>query len=657
MQQTALFNSDSTKEPLNWFADILETFGINQDPGWPDKFGFHFHNFIKNNTDHSPIRTLSLFSGGGGLDIAFHEMGFEIIECVEIEKRFTETLIENSKPGKLLEGSKITCVDIREYVSELNNIDLIIGGPPCQTFSAAGTRAAGVNGTDDKRGVLFEEYVRLLKQLRPKAFLFENVYRIVGAQGGKPWKDIQKAFKSAGYTLHWRILDAADYGVPQHRERLFIVGIKDGEFLFPVPTHGPDSIDNREYYTAGRAVKNLDVSLCKTGLTGRHGYLLNDIPPGLNYSFYTEKLGHPYPVFGWRSKFSDYLYKADPERPVRTIKAQGGQYTGPFSWDNRVFTIEELKRLQTFPDNYAVSGNRQIAIMQLGNSVPPQIGRILALAVLNQIFNLTLSFEINYLSKNIELGFRKRKSSLTKIYKQKANEQINKLQQLGKLIDVKKDAAAAGNISLYYTNNFRFLEEEESDSLLIHYYFSFDANNWRIEGSPIKEIPENRNEKFSIEIDLHTSHQNVLGTKSIELISYSKDPIMLSALWKFFERKIQDLIHKDDLIQLFGYYQYKQQSTFKFKTKSNDMKTDPFWIVTKNITEGIGINRQESYKILADLYDVSEKDFIHSIKTLKNLGYEIRNNNTNSQIKDDEFLIPYMFPTLNWRSLQRLTQL
>ena len=283
-----------------WFNDALDYFDLSPRPGWPDLFGNKLRDYFH---DKNAVNTLSLFSGGGGLDIAFHEAGFNIVECIEIEKKFTRTLEANSRRGKRLHNAKITCTDIRDYVPTHENIDFIIGGPPCQTFSAAGARAAGVKGLDDKRGTLFEEYVRIVTQLQPKGFLFENVYRIVGAQGGKPWQRIQEEFQNAGYKLHWRIIDSADYGVPQHRERLIIVGLKTGDFMFPCPTHGPDSVNNRPYYDARTAVKGLDTSHCKIGINGRHGHLLNDIPPGLNYSFYTEKLGHPNPVFGWRSNF------------------------------------------------------------------------------------------------------------------------------------------------------------------------------------------------------------------------------------------------------------------------------------------------------------------------------------------------------------------
>jgi DNA-cytosine methyltransferase len=150
-----------------------------------------------------------------GLDIAFHDCGFDIVQMVELEAKYVQTLNLNSLPGKGLENSRAICIDIREFIPTPDlKVDFIIGGPPCQTFSAAGRRAAGVAGTSDARGTLFQEYVRLLKTLQPKGFLFENVYGIIGAQKGEAWALIQTAFKEAGYTIHFRVLDAADYGVP-----------------------------------------------------------------------------------------------------------------------------------------------------------------------------------------------------------------------------------------------------------------------------------------------------------------------------------------------------------------------------------------------------------------------------------------------------------
>ena len=201
------------------FSTICDLLGCeNNVPAWPDRFGDALRNFLCDN-NQTPIRTLSLFSGAGGLDIGFSDAGFEIVSSVEIEEKFCETLELNTGLGKRFEKSTVNCIDIREFTGEgLGKIDFIIGGPPCQTFSAAGRRANGVLGTTDSRGVLFREYVRLLQELSPKGFLFENVYGIVGAQGGEAWKEIIDSFSSGGYKLFYRILDAADYGVPQRRK-------------------------------------------------------------------------------------------------------------------------------------------------------------------------------------------------------------------------------------------------------------------------------------------------------------------------------------------------------------------------------------------------------------------------------------------------------
>ncbi|HEY9649025.1 MAG TPA: DNA cytosine methyltransferase, partial [Coleofasciculaceae cyanobacterium] len=481
-----------------WFLPMLETLGVSYSTGWPDRFGLSLRQwFIQQG--HSPIRTLSLFSGGGGLDIAFHDCGFEIVQMVELEAKYVQTLIHNTQPGKWLENSKPICIDIREFCpnSELN-VDFIIGGPPCQTFSAAGRRAAGVAGTTDARGTLFQEYVRILEILQPKGFLFENVYGITGAQNGEAWALIQKAFQEAGYTIQFRVLDAADYGVPQHRERLFIVGLREGNYLFPQPTHGPDSPNGEPFYTAGVAVEasatlsfktstslgveGVDKSDADEGLRGRYGHLLTDIPPGLNYSFYTEKMGHPNPVFSWRSKFSDFLYKADPEMPVRTIKAQGGQYTGPFSWENRRFTVAELKRLQTIPDEYELVGNHQVCIEQIGNSVPPQLGRILALSILEQVMGVQLPLPMPHLPVSKKLGFRQRKRQLTEIYAQKAKDAIANLPKAQQLTDkLSSNYSICEQSVRFLAPNLAWDRNRNPGSLEIHIEYNLNNSTWRID--------------------------------------------------------------------------------------------------------------------------------------------------------------------------------
>ena len=191
------------------------------------------------------IRTLSLFSGGGGLDIGFEKAGFEILFATDVNHECCETLKRNAgntlNPALVVEEQDITTMDFRILP---RNIDMIIGGPPCQSFSASGRRAGGAAGKLDQRGNLFKSYCEVVDLLKPKAFLFENVRGILGTNKGKDFQDIVSAFAGLGYHIEYRILDAEDYGVPQQRERMFIVGHKrEKPFLYPRPVFGPDSVD------------------------------------------------------------------------------------------------------------------------------------------------------------------------------------------------------------------------------------------------------------------------------------------------------------------------------------------------------------------------------------------------------------------------------
>lgn len=155
----SLFSTPPNHEPnnLKWFEEILKALEVRPNPAWSDQFGLSLRKWLIKH-GHSPIKTLSLFFGGGGLDIAFHDVGFDIVQMVEIEARYVQTLGKNSLPGRWLENSKPICIDSRKFFPANDlKVDFIIGGPPCQTFSAAGRRAAGVAGTADARGMLFQD--------------------------------------------------------------------------------------------------------------------------------------------------------------------------------------------------------------------------------------------------------------------------------------------------------------------------------------------------------------------------------------------------------------------------------------------------------------------------------------------------------------------
>lgn len=667
-RQTSLFELlDSDRNQKNYFEILLETLGVgNNLPGWTDKFGLALRQWMKIYLD-APIKTLSLFSGGGGLDIGFHDVGFNIIKMIEVDSRFAETLKVNfSSEGSYQEG-EVICADIREfYPSDDLKVDMIIGGPPCQTFSAAGRRAAGVSGLDDPRGNLFREYVRILEKLKPKAFLYENVYGIIGAQKGRPWHEIVSAFRSIGYLISYRILDTADYGVPQHRERLIIVGTREKEFRFPRPTHGPDSLDQRPYYTAELAIAGVQDE--KPGVVGgRYGQLLLDIPPGLNYSFYTEKMGHPQPLFAWRSKFSDFLYKADPELPVRTIKASGGQYTGPFHWENRPFSLSELKRLQTFPDSYTIAGGQLVAVEQIGNSVPPQFGRILALAVLEQVFGVNLPVEIDYLSSREELGFRTRKRLLNARYQEKAKEAISSLCK-------KQTLPSYPQISS--SDNFR-LEVKQSNNQTFTGYLSSEFL-WCVQGQCDSDYPwnveflmVNKNQCLEFFVGKIGSDSNLVNSvmtleitpKDGWVLPFAKvclqinslNRVLFTAAWKAFEYYLMTESIKADLVQLNGYYQYEPQmisKVIKFSKSSLETGTIHTWKALISVIEGRGVRQIIELEDLAKLWELTLDETVEALIEMRSLSYEIRSHYTNSQIPLKNILIPYSFPTLNPKSVQ-----
>jgi DNA (cytosine-5)-methyltransferase 1 len=366
------------------------------------------------------IPTLSLFSGAGGLDLGFLAEGYDVKACVEVEKAYCATLHKNlAGENGFHTGTQIICQDVRSFDTKpfLNTgIRCVIGGPPCQTFSAAGRRAGGVIGVEDERGQLFRAYCRILGELKPDVFVFENVYGLPGANGGGAWREILKSFSELGYQLRAEVVDAADYGVPQHRERLFMVGFRRGEFVFPLPTHGPDSVSGLSLVSVEDAIIDLQdpAEPFHGSLGGMYGNLLPLVPEGLNYSYFTAEMKHPEPVFAWRSKFHDLLYKVRRDEPCRTIKAQPGKFTGPFHWKNRHFTVAELKRLQTFPDSYELTGSYARVLEQIGNSVPPRLARAIACSVREQLFSKTSKLELPLRPVEFRSTFRQRQRERSK---------------------------------------------------------------------------------------------------------------------------------------------------------------------------------------------------------------------------------------------------
>lgn len=345
---------------------------------------------------------VSLFTGAGGLDLGLEAAGFEVAIAVERDHRACETLRANRRwpvyEGDIHRLSSDRMCEISGLAPE--QPDLLIGGPPCQPFSKAAYWHSGdTKRLHDPRADTLAAYLRVLCELRPRAFLLENVQGLAFSgkdEGLRLLRDSIAAINrkvGTSYSFTVAKLNAADYGVPQTRERVLIIGARDGtEMRFPIATHRNPKVPNpatecREpWLTAWDAIGDLeDDDDPGLWVSGKWGALLPSIPEGENYLWHTDRGGGK-PLFGWRRRYWCFLLKLAKRRPAWTVQAQPGPAIGPFHWRNRKLSMRELCRLQTFPDNYHVLGSRIDAQRQLGNAVPPLMGEILGREIRAQLF-------------------------------------------------------------------------------------------------------------------------------------------------------------------------------------------------------------------------------------------------------------------------------
>ena len=601
------------------------------------------------------IKTLSLFSGAGGLDLGFHQAGFDIVACVEIEEAYCKTLTANVGGNRGLGShAKIFCQDVNSFDPTPFvdvGIECIVGGPPCQTFSAAGRRSGGVIGTGDARGRLFERYCEILELIQPRVFVFENVYGLPGANGGGPWREMLQAFSNLGYQLKAEVVDAADYGVPQHRERLIMVGYREADFQFPMPTCGPDSLKSGPLTTIRSAIADLQSpdEPFHDGLGGMYGHLLPLVPEGLNYAFFTAEMGHPEPQFAWRSKFHDLLYKVDPDAPARTLKAQPGKFTGPFHWKNRHFTLEELRRLQSFPDDYEIVGRYSQVVEQIGNSVPPRLAYVMASAVRDQLLRPVKALE-----------FPTRPFGFTSTFRQRQRERSKKFHEIAKRAieqQYPKSRIAAGNVEpiheTYFVRSeghFKRVESSNAPSSL--------ADEERAYKISIRDSKDS----IAVRFERYSSFGNIPGSAKIsglkkylgridqvDIETNISDYRDIFHLWVAIERALIKRSRFFSLIDIYGHYA-NRGDTVKITCDFglSETATDRLLKFVSN-SESCGAFLDK--KLVADLIDCDLKELEDSISHLRDERFDVRTKRTHPIIKKDCVIATYPFPLLSARAL------
>ena len=360
------------------------------------------------------LKTISLFTGIGGLDFGFEEAGFQTRVALEFDRFCCRTLRLN-RPWEVIEGdiNNVASATVLERAGlRPGEADMLIGGPPCQPFSKSSYWVRGdALRLDDPRADTLTGYLRILRDAQPRAFLLENVYGLAyeGKDEGLRYilDGIAQINRETGtnYKVTWQMVNTAEHGVPQIRERVFMVGSRDGRnFRFPEASFAPQSslscdlfASVEPYRTAWDALGDMpepENEGLKVG--GKWGDLLPSIPEGENYLWHTER-GGGQPLFGWRTRYWSFLLKLSKRLPSWTVQAQPGAAIGPFHWNNRKLTFEELCRIQTFPNGLAIDCGRTEMQRMLGNAVPSLIAEVLAREIRSQFFDAPMKTPLQLL--------------------------------------------------------------------------------------------------------------------------------------------------------------------------------------------------------------------------------------------------------------------
>ncbi len=334
-----------------------------------------------NQLNNSP-KIISLFSGCGGLDLGFHQEGYETVWANDFDHWACETFKKNI--GDVIVEGDIEQIDPYDNKT-IPDCDIVLGGFPCQDFSMIWKRP----GLDGERGNLYKSFLRVVDAKKPKVFVAENVKGLLTANNKQAIKQIVRDFENIapGYNVKVKLYNFADYGVAQLRERILIVGIRsdiDFDFEHPEPTHSATNKELLPHVTAGQALANIAIdakNIEQQNLSPKTVEKLKLISAGGNFTDIPKD--HPLYVKGM---ISHVYRRIHPDEPSKTIIAAGGggtwgyHYPEPRSLNNR-----ERARLQSFPDDFEFVGTMAQVRKQIGNAVPPQGVRELA-KTLKKIF-------------------------------------------------------------------------------------------------------------------------------------------------------------------------------------------------------------------------------------------------------------------------------
>lgn len=328
--------------------------------------------------------SIELFAGAGGLALGVEKAGFNTLGLIEFDKDAADTLKKNRPNWNVINDdiANISCMDLEKYFSiKKGELDLLSGGAPCQAFSYAGKRL----GLEDARGTLFYHYALFLEKLQPKMFLFENVRGLLTHDHGKTYSTMLDIFTRAGYTIDKQVLNAWNYGVPQKRERLITIGIRNDlvgktEYRFPkAHSYKPVLRDVLLDCPDGPGVPYGEKKRKIFELVPAGGYW-RDIDPAIA----KEYMKSCWDMEGGRTGILRRMSMDEPSLTVLTSPSQK-QTERCHPLEARPFTVRENARCQTFPDDWEFCGNVSSQYKQVGNAVPVNLAYDIAKEIANSI--------------------------------------------------------------------------------------------------------------------------------------------------------------------------------------------------------------------------------------------------------------------------------
>ncbi|EEC56607.1 DNA cytosine methyltransferase [[Bacteroides] pectinophilus] len=328
--------------------------------------------------------SIELFAGAGGLALGVEKAGFNTLGLIEFDKDAADTLKKNRPNWNVINDdiANISCLDLEKYFSiKKGELDLLSGGAPCQAFSYAGKRL----GLEDARGTLFYHYALFLEKLQPKMFLFENVRGLLTHDHGKTYSTMLDIFTRSGYTIDKQVLNAWNYGVPQKRERLITIGIRNDlvgktEYRFPkAHSYKPVLRDVLLDCPDGPGVPYGEKKRKIFELVPAGGYW-RDIDPAIA----KEYMKSCWDMEGGRTGILRRMSLDEPSLTVLTSPSQK-QTERCHPLEARPFTVRENARCQTFPDDWEFCGNVSAQYKQVGNAVPVNLAYDIAKEIANSL--------------------------------------------------------------------------------------------------------------------------------------------------------------------------------------------------------------------------------------------------------------------------------